>query len=74
MTISEGELEVQRAIGRLEGRLSTLEKQVLEIHSDTKEMRALLNQAKGGWKTWVVIAGIAGSVGAFAGKFLPFFR
>lgn len=64
----------ERSIGRLEGRMSALETQVLEIHADTKSMRATLNQARGGWKTLLLVGGAAGAVGALIGKFLPFMR
>ena len=36
---------------------------------DLKAIRSTIDQAKGGWKTVVVAAGLAGTVGALIGKF-----
>lgn len=33
-----------------------------------------LSEARGGWKTLMLVAGIASTVGAFIAKFLPFLR
>lgn len=44
-----------------------------EIRQDTKDIKETLSQAKGGWKTLMLVAGISSSVGALAAKFLPFF-
>ena len=56
-------------------RLAKLEQQVLsadedmrELKSDVKTILATLAEAKGGWKTLVLIAGAAGAVGALALK------
>ena len=66
--------DTQRAIGQLEGRMSALEAHVSEIHADTKAMRKTIDEAKGGWKTLVMVAGVAGTVGAVVGKLLPFIK
>ena len=65
---------MERSIGRLEGRMSALETQVLEIHGDTKAMRATLDRAKGGWKALVTVGAISGTLSALAVKFIPFVK
>lgn len=64
--------QIQRDIGRLEGRVDALEEELKEVKSDTKAILGILNQAQGGWKTLVMVGAIAGAVGAMATKLLPF--
>tara|TARA_Y100000310_G_scaffold87924_1_gene84842 strand:+ start:336 stop:557 length:222 start_codon:yes stop_codon:yes gene_type:complete len=71
---SEEHGEMQRTIGQLEGRMKALERSVGEIHSDTKAMRETIDQAKGGWKTLFLVAGVAGAAGALIGKLIPFVK
>ena len=56
-------------------RLATLEanylhmtKQIDQMADDMRAVRATLDQAKGGWKTLVVIGGVAGAIGAALAK------
>lgn len=65
---------LERDFGRLEARVSALEADMAELKADTKQILATLSEAKGGWKTLLLVAGAAGSMGAFVGKFLPFFK
>lgn len=65
---------LERDFGRLEARVSALEDDMAELKADTKKILATLSEAKGGWKTLLLVAGAAGSMGAFVGKFLPFFK
>jgi hypothetical protein len=43
-----------------------------EVKADLKIIRETLQQAKGGWKTLMLVAGISSTVGAFIAKFTPF--
>lgn len=52
-------------IGSLEARFDRMERKVDEVLQ-------MMHEGKGGIKTVLLIAGIAGSVGALVGKFLPF--
>ena len=65
---------LERDFGRLEARVSALEDDMAELKADTKQILATLSEAKGGWKTLLLVAGAAGSAGALVGKFLPFFK
>ena len=58
-------------------RLATLEanylhmtKQIDQMADDMRAVRATLDQAKGGWKTLVVIGGVAGAIGAALAKII----
>lgn len=56
-------------------RLAKVEQQMFDTIEDVREMRTdvkqilkTLNEAKGGWKSLMWVAGISGTVGAFATK------
>ena len=68
--MSEGEM--QRDMGRLESRMTSVENDLSDIKRDTRTILDTLAQAKGGWKTLVLVASIAGTMGALAAKLLPF--
>ena len=59
-------------IGRLEGRMSSVERDLSGMKTDLRCILKTLNEARGGWKTLLLAAGVAGTVGAFATKLLPF--
>lgn len=63
---------LQRDMGRLEARVDAQESELREIKADVKAILALVNQAKGGWKTLVVVGAVAGAMGALVAK-LGFF-
>lgn len=63
-----------RELGEHDERLKTLEREMGEIRSDLKLVLRELHQAKGGWKTLMLVSGAAGAVGALLGKFLPFLK
>ena len=62
--------DTQRTIGEHGGRLSALERDIGDIKTDLREVRDLLAQAKGGWKTLLLVAGVAGTLGALSTKLL----
>lgn len=69
--------ETDRILGEHGARLTSVEDDIGEIKGDVKSILAQLNQAKGGWKTLMLVAGIAGAMGAFATKLaaiLGFFK
>ena len=54
-------------IGRLEGRMASVEKDLSAMKIDMRCILKTLNEARGGWKKlWV-----AGTIGAVASKLLP---
>ena len=54
--------------GRLTAQVERLEADVTELRSDVKSMIAMLEQAKGGWRTLMLVGGLGGAVGAALGK------
>ncbi len=60
--------DLARQIGRLEAQVASLERDAVEIKGDLKALVATVNQARGGWKTLMLVAGAAGAAGALASK------
>lgn len=63
--------EVQRNLGALEEAVDTLKLEVTGLRGDVAEIKSLLSQAKGGYKTLIAVATCAGAVGAFVSHLLP---
>lgn len=61
--------EIQRDLGRHEAEIGALQSDMKELKRDVKAILATLSEAKGGWKTLMLVAGVAGAVGALLGKF-----
>lgn len=57
-----------REIGEHDARLNALEKQMDEIRDDVKSILSVLSEARGGWKTLMLVGGIAGMMGATVAK------
>jgi hypothetical protein len=60
--------DIERDIGRLEGRVDALESEIREVKADVKAILAVVNQAQGGWRTIVMVGAVAGAVGALLAK------
>lgn len=61
--------QVQIAV--LNTELEHMRRDMDEVKSDLKAIRETLSQAKGGWKTLMLVAGISSTVGAFIAKASP---
>ncbi len=55
----------------LEIEVHSLKEDLAELKTDIRSIRDTLSQAKGGWKTLMLVAGVAGSLGAVASSLLP---
>lgn len=60
--------EINRTLGKHDAKISTLESDVKEIKDSVRTILAVLSEAKGGWKTLMLVAGVAGTLGAFSTK------
>lgn len=63
---------MQRDIGRLEARADNVEADLKEVKADVKAILEVVNNAKGGVRTLIIVGTISGAVGAFLGKLFPF--
>lgn len=64
--------ETQKELGRLDADVANLQRDMTELKADMKAVLAAVNQAKGGWKTLMLISGVSGAAGALLAKLLPF--
>ena len=71
--------DLQRDLGRLEGEMQAahreigdMKKVVDEVRGEIRAIRETLSEARGGWKTLLAVAGVAGAAGAGLSKLLPF--
>lgn len=67
MTSNENE-----RIAVLETEMEGMKRSMDDLKLDVRIIRDTLIQAKGGWKTLMLVAGIASTVGALLTKILPF--
>lgn len=64
--------ETQRAIGRHDAEIDALKADMEELKRDVKMVLSTLAEARGGWKTLMLVAGVAGAVGALLSKIAGF--
>ena len=57
------QLTTARELGEHSSRLKALESGMTEMRGDVKEILSTLNQAKGGWRTLMMVSGVSGTVG-----------
>ena len=66
-------------LGELQGRLRSFEEFITRheeedrmMREDIRAIRETLSEARGGWKTLMLVGGVAGVMGAVAAKLFPF--
>ena len=64
--------DIARELGGLQARMATLEDNSVEQRKCLASIKQTLDQAKGGWKLMIIVAGLAGSMGALLTKLVPF--
>jgi hypothetical protein len=57
-------MDEHQTLGYLRGKVETLEGQMTVAVKDITEIKAILNQTKGGWKALVILAGFSSAVSA----------
>ena len=62
---------LDKDIGRLEGRMVSVESDISSMKTDLRCILKTLTEARGGWKTLLLAAGVAGTFGALASKLFP---
>lgn len=60
--------EIQRDLGRHDAEILSLQGDMTELKKDVKKILSTLSEARGGWKTLMLVAGVAGATGAFMTK------
>jgi prefoldin subunit 5 len=71
---------IHHDLGRHDAQIESLQAQVKQLHRDMQamnetliEINRTLSEARGGWKTLMLVGGIAAAVGATAAKFATWF-
>lgn len=59
---------VQRDLGNHDAKIETLTNEVAALREDVHIIMTTLSEAKGGWRTLMMVAGVAGASGALVGK------
>jgi hypothetical protein len=57
-------MDEHQTLGYLRGKVETLEAQMTIAVKDITEVKAILNQTKGGWKALIVLAGFSSAISA----------
>jgi hypothetical protein len=58
-------------IGHLKADMDSVHEDVTELKTDVKDVLAKINQAKGGWKTIIIVAGVSAAIGGSLAKLTP---
>lgn len=64
--------EIHEKIGQHSAHIETIKDDIAALKADVSAIRTTLAEARGGWRTLLLVAGAAGTVGAFVGKIIPF--
>jgi len=65
-------MEIHRDLGRHDAEIETLQKEIAELRQEIKQISKILNEARGGWRTMMLLGGAAGAVGAAFAKLAQF--
>jgi hypothetical protein len=63
-------MEMARDIGRHDAQIETLQADMSEMKKDVHEIKLILAQAQGSWKTLVAVGGFAAFIGGIFTKFI----
>jgi hypothetical protein len=64
-------INIEREIGNLEARVQAVETDVQAMRIDVREIRDALVGVKGGWRVLMIVIGLAATMGAALGKYVP---
>lgn len=65
-------MEIHRDLGRHDAEIETLQKEIAELRQEIKQISKILAEARGGWRTMMLLGGAAGAVGAAFAKLAQF--
>ena len=63
LTVSEDHID-RRDYGKLEAKVEQLTKDMHEMRVTLREVRDMMNEARGGWRVVMLIGGVSGTLGA----------
>lgn len=62
---------IDRDLGRHDAEISQLKDDMRELKEDVHEIKLMLSEARGGWRVIMLIAGVAGTIGAILSQLVP---
>ncbi len=62
--------EVHRELGKHDGLIMVLQKDMAEVKQDVKVILEAVNRTKGGWQVLTLVAAVAGTCGAVMTKLI----
>lgn len=57
-------MEIQRDIGRHDAQIEGLQEDMKSVKQDVHDIKLMLAEAKGGWRTLLAVSSLAGVLGA----------
>lgn len=69
--MKNGDVNLAKEIGQLQGKMEAHGEAIDELRADVKKLLRVMNEARGGWRTLLLVTGLAGAVGAVTSKALP---
>lgn len=61
----------ERELGEMSAKIEHLENTVTAMQKDLRTIRDTLLQARGGWKTLMLVAGLSATIGGLLAKIVP---
>ena len=62
---------IGKDIGRLQGKVEGIEIQLDRLQTSVEGIKTSMDQARGGWKVALMLAGCGGAVGAMVMRYAP---
>ena len=66
--------DVERSLGRLEGRLDAQDRLLVEIKTEMHAVTEYMNQTKGTWRLLMILGGAASALGAGVAEIVHWIR
>lgn len=64
MSPTPNDPDIYRDLGSHDAEIRTLKAEVHALRGDVAEIKQMLSEARGGWKTMMAVAGLSSSLGA----------
>jgi hypothetical protein len=64
--------EMHRDIGRHDAEIEALQREIKELRMEVREISRMLSEARGGWRSLMLIGGVASAIGAGFTKLLGY--
>lgn len=66
--------EERDRLTKVEVKVETIDETLREVREDVRALRSMAENAKGGWRTLMIVGGIGTAIGGALVKFVPMVR